>query len=229
MLVMDGVMGSKAGAGVWQRIVSEMPPHRFYVEAFAGAAVVYRRKRGCELSLLIERDVDRLAPLAAVLQDRDYVVCGDAITILPGLGLGSDALVYADPPYPLGSRRGRRRLYRYEMTDDDHRRLCRCLRSLRCAVMASTYANAIYARELADWRVVTISTTVRGGGGSCELLYCNFPETDWRHDVRFVGHNYRERERIRRRVRRWVSMFRAMTPAERAACRAALDDDRGHR
>jgi DNA adenine methylase len=226
---MDDVNGSKGGAGVWQRIVSEMPPHAVYVEAFAGAAVVYRRKRGCALALLIERDCHRASSLAAVLQDHDHVLVGDAISVLPSLRLGPDALVYADPPYPMASRRRSRRLYRYELSDEDHRRLCRCLRSLACRVMVSTYANPIYAGLLGDWRVVTISSVTRGGGRSTELVYCNFPETDERHDVRFLGHNYRERERIKRRVARWVAMLRAMTPAERAAALAAIDEARGAR
>ena len=224
---MDGVVGSKAGSGVWQRIVSEMPPHRVYVEAFAGSAYVYRRKRRCDIGLLLERDRDQLPLLAAVVEAPDCVIHADALELLPVLRLGFDAVVYADPPYPIAFRRQQRRLYRYELSDGQHRQLCRCLRSLRCHVLVSTYANPIYARELADWRCVTISTTVRGGGGSTELLYCNFAESERRHDVRYLGHNYRERERIKRRCARWVAMLQGMTPSERAAALAAIDAARG--
>jgi len=39
------VTGSKGGAGVAQRIVTLMPPHELYIEAFAGLAAVGRLKR----------------------------------------------------------------------------------------------------------------------------------------------------------------------------------------
>ena len=40
--------GGKAGAGVWQRIINQMPPHRLYVEPFVGAGAVLRAKRPAE-------------------------------------------------------------------------------------------------------------------------------------------------------------------------------------
>ena len=231
IIIMDGVTGSKGGAGVWQRIISEMPPHELYVEAFGGAAVICRRMRPSDRSIIIERDEARCSSLIALWTPHGIgdhtVICADAISLLPVLHLDTATLVYCDPPYPLQSRRRQRRQYRYELTDDDHQRLCRCLRSLKCFVMVSTYANPIYAATLGDWRVVTIPTVTRGGSRSTELLYCNFPETDRRHDTRFVGHNYRERERIRRRVSRWVKMLQSMTCSERAAALAAIDAARG--
>ena len=47
--------GAKGGAGVWQRIISQMPPHELYVEAFAGSAQVLFRKRPAASSILIAR------------------------------------------------------------------------------------------------------------------------------------------------------------------------------
>lgn len=45
--------GSKGGAGVWQRIISEMPPHELYVEAFAGTGQVLLKKRPARASLAL--------------------------------------------------------------------------------------------------------------------------------------------------------------------------------
>jgi DNA adenine methylase len=221
---MNGVAGSKGGSGVWQRIISEMPPHRVYVEAFGGAGVVYRRKRGCELSLLIEKDPTTASSLATFLPAAAHVIVGDAISLLPVLHLGADALVYADPPYPLSSRRQSRALYRCEMADDEHEALLAVLVGLKCRVMVSTYANPMYARALGDWRCVTIPTVTRGGGGSTELVYCNFAESHHRHDPRWLGRDYRERERIRRRVSRWVRMLASMKPAERAFALSSIEN-----
>lgn len=52
---MDGLTGTKAGSGVWQRIISEMPEHDVYMEPFWGRGTIARRKRpaqytiGCDL------------------------------------------------------------------------------------------------------------------------------------------------------------------------------------
>src|SRR5438128_6058115 len=57
-------VGSKGGAGVWQRIISEMPPHDFYVEAFAGTGQVLLHKRPARASIAIDGD----APVCARLR-----------------------------------------------------------------------------------------------------------------------------------------------------------------
>src|SRR6185503_4318140 len=49
-------VGSKGGAGVWQRIISEMPPHDLYVEAFAGTGQVLLHKRPARASIAIDSD-----------------------------------------------------------------------------------------------------------------------------------------------------------------------------
>jgi hypothetical protein len=48
--------GSKGGAGVDKRLVSLMPPHRVYVEAFLGGGAVLRLKRPAELQVGIDQD-----------------------------------------------------------------------------------------------------------------------------------------------------------------------------
>lgn len=222
---MDSVAGSKSGAGVWQWLISQMPVHRVYVEAFAGSGAVLERVSPAVVRVAIDRDLETLVCFRYRWPAGTHVVCGDAISLLESMRLGADALVYADPPYPITSRRQQRRLYRWELSDEDHVRLCRCLRGLKCMVMVSTYANPIYARALGDWRLSSCSTVTRGGNRSTELLYCNFPVPSEFHDARFVGRDYRERERIKRKARRWVSMLAAMPIAERAAVLGAIDAD----
>jgi DNA adenine methylase len=50
--------GGKNGAGVYQTIINQIPPHRVYVEAFCGSAAVWRHKRPADLSYLIDIDPD---------------------------------------------------------------------------------------------------------------------------------------------------------------------------
>lgn len=76
-LEVAGYMGSKAGEGVYQKIISEMPEHRVYVEAFLGGGAIFRKKRPAERSLLIE-----LNPAVAAAWARDLASSPEA-AVLP--------------------------------------------------------------------------------------------------------------------------------------------------
>jgi len=75
-----GVVGPKGGAGVFQRVISWIPPHRIYCEPFAGEAAVFRNKRPARRSILIDvnpgaPEVERRAFLAALADEfRDELV-----------------------------------------------------------------------------------------------------------------------------------------------------------
>lgn len=54
----NGFSGGKGGAGVWQAIVNQMPPHDVYVEGCLGRGAVLRHKRPAEMSIGVESDGD---------------------------------------------------------------------------------------------------------------------------------------------------------------------------
>ena len=135
-------------------------------------------------------------------------------------------LIYADPPY-LGSVRAdpSRRYYKHELrTPEAHAALLACLRSLPCLVMLSGYRSALYDAALADWRTISIPTVTRGGKPATETVWMNFPEPFVFHDSRFLGHNFRERERIKRKKLRWKSRLAAMSRLDRAAVLDAISE-----
>lgn len=75
--------GGKNGAGVYQTIINQIPPHRVYVEAFAGSAAVWRFKRPAELSYLLDLDSGVIGKLAAAdlhgdTADERSIIGGDA-------------------------------------------------------------------------------------------------------------------------------------------------------
>jgi DNA adenine methylase len=63
----------------------------------------------------------------------------------------------------------------------------------------------------------------RSGRVATEHLWFNFPEPVALHDYRFLGQNFRERERIKRKKSRWVNRLKTMPTLERRALLAALD------
>jgi hypothetical protein len=151
--------------------------------------------------------------------------------IRPGCGLAfleqssslmasGSTLVYCDPPY-LRSTRSGGRLYEFEMTDVDHRRLLRWAIAARCRVMVSGYWSGMYSRSFRAWRCVKFNAMTRGGLAE-ECLWCNFEDAAALHDYRYLGENFRERERIKRKTLRWKNRLARMPMLERRALLCAI-------
>lgn len=158
--------------------------------------------------------------------------CRDGIDFLarsirvPHYRFSPDTLVYCDPPYLL-STRGNRRIYRYELSDRQHRRLLKIIKRLPCMVMISGYWSEMYASALKGWNSISFEAMTRGGRKATEWLWYNFPEPVALHDYRFLGKNFRERERIKRKKQRWVNRLERMPLLERRALLSAIADTPG--
>jgi DNA adenine methylase len=134
-------------------------------------------------------------------------------------------LVYADPPYLLSVRASGRLFYEYELAEEsEHVALLAQLRALPCMVMISGYWSELYADMLAGWTTVTYTTTTLGGTVAEEWLWMNYPLPTALHDYRYLGEDYRERERIKRKVSRWRSRLADMPLLERQALMMALSE-----
>ncbi len=223
--------GAKAGPGVYQTIISKMPPHRCYIEAFVGGGALLRRKRPAELSIAIDADARVAAAWSALaFYERQQfpnlrVIHGDALELLVPHGelrelLEPSTLVYADPPYLRATRRSAAALYRHEFTTEQHERLAELLATLPCRVILSGYRNAIYDGALRSWQRLDFRARTHAGP-SLESVWLNF-EPESLHDYSYLGENYRERERIKRKRLRWRARLAAMPALERRAVLAEL-------
>src|SRR6266567_8642159 len=214
--------GSKAGAGVWQTIINQIPPHDLFIEAFAGSATISRLKRPAVATIVIDSDAAVCSKLKTVFEPRRWeswlwkfpkpsepwaagrllpgltVVCADAISWLHKYRkeLTARTVVYCDPPYLYAVRSSQRRQrFAHEFGDEFlHGELLRALRRLPRGVccLISGYRHELYDRMLDDWRRVDYSTMTRRGK-RIESLWCNFPEPTELHDPRFAGANFRAR------------------------------------
>lgn len=68
----------------------------------------------------------------------------------------------------------------------------------------------------------------RSGHSATEWLWFNYPEPVALHDYRFLGDNYRERERIKRKKQRWVARLSTMPLLERRALLSAISESWPH-
>lgn len=217
-------VGTKGGEGVWQRIISEMPPHTVFVDAFAGRGTIARAKKPASRSIVIDSD-----PAAPALQlPGTIALCGDVLKLLPSLlpQMDSGWLIYLDPPYLAEVRSDANRdYYAHEFKQpEQHFELLKRIRLLPCQVMISGYWSDLYRRVLADWRTIEIPTSTRGGGRATEVVWMNFCEPFRFHDSRFLGRNFRERERIKRKRIRWKAKLSRMSRLDRAAVLDAIDE-----
>jgi len=90
-------------------------------------------------------------------------------------------------------------------------------------VLISGYRSRLYDEMLGHWRRVDYRTATRCGAVT-ESLWCNFDAPAQLHDYRFLGTNFRQRERLKRKKARWLAKLRRMTPVEAAAVLAAIDE-----
>lgn len=220
--------GGKAGDGVYQKIISLMPPHRVYIEAFLGGGAILRHKRPAEINIGIEIDAAVIASRWTDHGRPDLAVYNlDARTFFDSLlfdrTLAGETLIYADPPYLRSVRSDKRPLYDFElMAESEHVELLEDLKRLPAMVMVSGYDSELYNDLLAGWRKVQF-TGVSRGGPRIETVWMNFNKPAELHDYSFLGNDYRERQDIRRKKARWTARLENMPPQHRYAMFDAIE------
>src|SRR5690348_10408941 len=103
MLVRMRVPGGKGR--LYHRLISLMPPHRVYIEAFAGNGSILRHKRPAQVSIALDRDLSCLAGWVKARPAATMLVCTDALDFLESYPFHGDEVLYCDPPYVASSRR----------------------------------------------------------------------------------------------------------------------------
>jgi DNA adenine methylase len=218
--------GGKGGAGVFQTIINQFPPHRVYIEAFAGGANIFERKAPAASSILVELDPAQAETLRASTIGRADVEVrqGDALELLSSYPWVGDELVYLDPPY-LHSTRKDVALYRQEMTIAQHERLLAIIANFPAKVALSGYRSAMYDewahRHL--WRRIDFQAMTRRGPAT-ESLWMNYPAPARLADSSYAGSDFRERERIKRKAARFVAKWDKLPELERGAIVQAMGE-----
>ena len=82
-------------------------------------------------------------------------------------------MIYADPPYLLGTRKGPQ--YCVEMgSREEHEELLEALKAHPGPVMLSGYESALYDAELKDWIKMSRKSCCEKGGKRQEVVWMNF-------------------------------------------------------
>lgn len=224
--------GGKNGPGIYQVIINKMPPHDTYIEGFLGSGAIMRHKKLAGTNIGIDLDpaaLEHFADLIAINNDErsgaDYTILNiDTIEFLRNYKPADRTMIYLDPPY-LHETRSKTKIYKHEMTDDQHMELLEIIKNLECMVMISGYYSDMYHKALEKWSLTNFLAMTRRGIRT-EYLWHNYdiPPTNL-HDYSFLGHNFRERERISRRKIRWINRLGKLPPHEREALLAVIREE----
>jgi site-specific DNA-adenine methylase len=217
--------GGKGGSGVYQAIINQMPPHRIYIEAFLGNGSVMRNKRPAAANIGIDLDAAVISFWKGDEVPGLQLIQADAVKWVASNPATDDTLVYCDPPYLMSTRRQQRHIYRCELEQpEQHEDLLKIVKGLDCMVMISGYYSELYADQLAGWRAIQYTAQTRGGRPATEWLWMNYPKPLHLHDYRYLGDNFRERERISRKRKRWIERLHRMEDSERYSLLSAIQD-----
>ena len=211
-------MNYPGGKGsTFQNIINLIPPHEVYIESHLGGGAVIRHKRPAGINIGIEKDSSVIKLWGKPCDLSFTLLHDDAHNFLTSYKFNDSEFVYCDPPYLKSSRKKQRQgYYRYDYNYEKHKELLQILRKLPCNVMISGYESDLYKEMLHDWYIHTFSSVCHKGIAT-EWLWMNYSPPVTLHDYRYLGANYRERERIKLRTRRWINKLEKMPILERQA------------
>ncbi|MCP4990377.1 MAG: DNA adenine methylase [Colwellia sp.] len=215
-------VGGKGQTGVYQRIINLMPPHEVYIETHLGGGGIIRNKLPAGHNIGIEID-----PKVIKLWREDNsldieLIQADAVSYLKSYEFTGKELIYCDPPYLRQTRKKRVKLYKYDYRVEQHVQLLEVVKSLPCKVMLSGYESTLYRETLKDWHSHIFHAGCHHGMGT-EWLWMNYSPPLQLHDYRYLGDNFRQREKIKKKTEVWVKKFQRMPVLERQALLHALD------
>lgn len=112
---------------------------------------------------------ERVLECMAMLADCE-IECKPAVEVIKG-HQSPDAVIYADPPYPMSTRSGQ--LYVHEMTDEQHTELLAALNSHTGPVILSGYDCELYNDQLKRWMRKEKQMLAEKGQKRTEVLWLN--------------------------------------------------------
>lgn len=83
-----------------------------------------------------------------------------------------NVLIYLDPPYVRSTRSGR--IYKHEMTDNDHIELLETAKKHLGKVIISGYESDLYNNILQGWKIEKKASVTEAGNNATEVIWMNY-------------------------------------------------------
>lgn len=196
----------------FHHIINVLPRHELYVETHLGGGAVLRNKKRADRSIGIDRDESVIRFWRQQYPDLAEFISGDALDFLRVHAFKPQDLIYCDPPF-LPSTRKRPRVYRHDLTENEHIQLLDVLLRLPCSVVISGYGSELYDSMLKGWTKISFSAKAHDGVRQ-ECLWMNYALPGHLHDSRYIGGNFRQRQNSRRRITRLQKRILSLSEPE---------------
>lgn len=215
--------GGKNIHGFYQRIINLIPKHQVYIETHLGSGAIMRFKKPAQSSFGIEIDPQVLEKAKESISNKNVnLICQDAVYFLKNYSFVGDEFIYCDPPYLEYTRKSKNCAYQYGYSEKQHQELLRILNQLQCKIMVSGYYSDLYMQWLSKWNIANFMVKTKGKGMAKEYLWMNYKRPKELHDYRYIGQDFRERERIKRKITRWKNRLDTLPLLEKNAILSAL-------
>ena len=196
-------------------LINQIPPHGIYIEPFLGSGALMERKAQASVNIGIDIDRTMIDRFTHMKKGKNYQFhCVDAIEFLSNYDFNGDEFLYVDPPY-LQSTRSAKKIYRHELDYERHLLLLDILLAQDAKVMLAGYQSPLYESRLTGWRQLPLPC--KAEGSAMEVIWMNYPKVAQLQDYRYIGENFREREKYKRRQAAMRRCFEKMTDKEQAA------------
>ena len=106
----------------------------------------------------------------------------------------------------------------------DHIELLKTIKSLPCMVMISGYHSQLYSESLIGWQSHSFLAKTHHHMAT-EWIWMNYSSPVELHDYRYLGDNFRERERIKLMLKRWNARVKKMPVLERQAFLSSIHSE----
>jgi DNA adenine methylase len=87
-----------------------------------------------------------------------------------------NVFMYLDPPYLLETRKNKR-IYKHELTNDEHEELLKLICCSKAKIMISGYMNDLYCKYLSGWRLEQTIAKDQANNDKTECIWMNYMDS----------------------------------------------------
>ncbi len=218
--------GGKNAHGTYQQIINLIPPHKIYIEPFVGSGAIFRNKLPAVLTVLNDKDPKMFKYWTKQKPPKSEIYNLEALDVLNLNSSNDQMFIYCDPPYLYETRSCQKKLFTHDAGEKEyHVKLLNTLLSFepgKAAIMISGYASSLYDEMLQGWHKHSFSAMSRNGPRT-EVLWMNYKKPIILHDDRYLGNDFRQREKIKIKKEGWLRRFRSLSPEIRISILSTIN------
>lgn len=220
----NNYFGGKAGNGTYQFIINQIPKVEMFIDAMCGNLGITSNLKLPSITVLNDYDSCITDKLSQYSSDNIIVKNCSYWDLIDNYDNdGHNKIFYFDPPYLKSSRKSSTDIYKFEWSDEDHKKFLSRAMIVKSNCMISHYPCSLYDEALKNWRKLTFKSMTRQGLIT-EAIYMNYPQPKILQDYRYIGKDFTDRQRIKRKMLRLQSKISMLTMDERMLLKQWLSD-----